>query len=1139
MAQITRQSELFAAEDWTVIYRAFTEINFNAFDFDTIKDSMVDYIRFNFPEDFNDWIESSEFVALIDLLAYLGQSMAFRMDLNSQENFIDTVERRESILRMARLLSYTPSRNIPARGVAKITQVKTTEDIRDSLNQTLQNLSVEWNDSNNEDWYEQFSLIMNAAFIASNPFGKPVKNGTVDSIATDLYQLSTAAVDVGQYSFTATVNSKSMPFEIVNPNFDTGTTFYEREPNPAYSYHVIHRNDGNGNGSANTGFFVYFKQGRLDFQDFQLTLPIENRVLDINVSDINQYDVWVQTINDAGGILTSWESVPAVVGNNVIYNSLTRSQRDIYSIITRDNDEVSLRFADGVFGNVPTDTLRAYYRVSDNSSYSIYPQDMRDVEVDIPYLNSNNERHTLTVTFSLQNSVANSVPTETLEQIKRRAPQVYYTQNRMVNGEDYNVFPLQNSEILKLKAINREYSGHSRYLDINSPTSTTQDTNVFADDGLLYREYDNGYVEVPLSDNKTSGEIASSILSPLLKDIEMTQFFYDKYSKFDLPVASPDILWERASQESFSATGQFISAGGATADDVANNLGGTALNGGSTLLIDHATTSLVEPENFITEGALVEFRYGKWAKVQTVVDNGNGFYDSGKGRVTISEAVATNDQVLSIFPAFRTELTNAETTLVKNEIDERNTFGLRYDHTDLTWKIISAANLAPNNDDNPFSLTNAGDTTLTNLDASWLVRFDFDTDVWKITSKGLRFVWESVQDVRFFVNQFYNIVSSISGRSSRDTMKVFKTVAKPGTSVIEAFGEDIPFSVKDVFTYSDGYQEPRRVLVGFMDADDDGVPDDPEIFNKVVLTDSTGSTIPELEQYIFHKKITDQYGYEQYEPILTISTVQNVDQNPPAFGTLTDGDILFSLETGSPATSDLRFYQYDADAATITALVDQTAYQYKIGRSGLDFVWNHVVDTSQRVDPAITNIIDIFALTLSYDTDYRRYLISTDTSATAPDVPTTEQLRIDFAEFEASKMTSDQIIWKPVKYKPLFGSKASEELRVIFKVVKVAGTDVNDNEIKSQIISYINTFFSVDNFDFGDTFFGSELTAYIHSQMATTVGGIEIVPINEESRFGALQEIKAGVDEVFISAATVADIDIVPAFTNTVLRVGN
>ena len=110
MSQIQRQDNLFSAEDWKTIYRTFSQADFTAYDYDSIRDSMLNYIQTNYPEDFNDYIQSSEFVAIIDLLAYLGQSLAFRTDLNARENFFDTAERRESILRLAKLVNYQPKR---------------------------------------------------------------------------------------------------------------------------------------------------------------------------------------------------------------------------------------------------------------------------------------------------------------------------------------------------------------------------------------------------------------------------------------------------------------------------------------------------------------------------------------------------------------------------------------------------------------------------------------------------------------------------------------------------------------------------------------------------------------------------------------------------------------------------------------------------------------------------------------------------------------------------------------------------------------------------------------------------------------------------------------------------------------------
>jgi hypothetical protein len=73
----------------------------------------------NYPDDFNDFVESSEYVALIDLIAYIAQALSFRVDLNARENFLETAERRNSVLRLARLINYNAKRNKPATGLLK------------------------------------------------------------------------------------------------------------------------------------------------------------------------------------------------------------------------------------------------------------------------------------------------------------------------------------------------------------------------------------------------------------------------------------------------------------------------------------------------------------------------------------------------------------------------------------------------------------------------------------------------------------------------------------------------------------------------------------------------------------------------------------------------------------------------------------------------------------------------------------------------------------------------------------------------------------------------------------------------------------------------------------------------------------
>ena len=120
MSTTDRQNRLLLAEDWKTIYQSFRYADFQSYDFDNLRRTMITYIRENYPEDFNDYIESSEYLALIDLIAFLGQNLAFRTDLNARENYIETAERRESILRLARLISYNANRNIAGNGLLKI-----------------------------------------------------------------------------------------------------------------------------------------------------------------------------------------------------------------------------------------------------------------------------------------------------------------------------------------------------------------------------------------------------------------------------------------------------------------------------------------------------------------------------------------------------------------------------------------------------------------------------------------------------------------------------------------------------------------------------------------------------------------------------------------------------------------------------------------------------------------------------------------------------------------------------------------------------------------------------------------------------------------------------------------------------------
>jgi hypothetical protein len=1122
-SQQQRQSQLFAAEDWRVLYTAFTKVNFSSYDFNTIRAAMVNYIRMTYPEDFNDWIESSEFVAIIDLLSYLGQSLAFRMDLNTRENFLDTATRRESIFRLARMLSYQPQRSIPSQGMLKITQVLCTQDIFDANGLNLNGSTITWNDQNNPDWFEQFILIMNSAMNSTNTFGNPSANGVVSGVDTELYQLNNTIIPTSAIGFTSPIGGNSMDFELVNPDFVSANTtgdvatgsgyFYERAPNPLNSWNIIYRNDGNGNQSPNTGFFLMFKQGTIGYADYRLDFQVANRVIDLDVSGINQNDVWVQNIDTAGLVTKDWVKVPSVNGFNVIYNSIDRGERDIYSVITSDSngsDQISLRFADGDFANVPLGLIRVWYRVSNGLVYQIRPGDMVDLKFNFNYTDNINNTYSLLFNASLQTTVANSQSRQSNEQIKLNASQVYYTQDRMVNGEDYNIYPLQSSQALKIKAVNRTYSGHSRYMDINDPTGSYQNLNIFSEDGMLFQEITNNRQDVPINSIMNSTAVVMGYIQPIISGsgtmlgiaTELRDFFLANYPRYPSNLLS----WRTINSTSRSVNGAFFN-------------GSTAVKLGSA--VRDAST-----QTYIRTGSLVKFAGGDWTAVMSVVGDGDGvsstgMLNNGQGAVTLNSQIRDGDLISYIVPAWRTTLTNDEVNEIAEYIDRKQTFGIGFDHKLSRWYPIANDNLDVSDS---FSLINAKDATSTGRDSSWMLKLIYAGTSWQIYIRSQLYVFESADEVRFYFANTKRVIDPKTGRAQQDHINVMGINTAP--NALSALGQDYLWKIKGQYVYPDGYRDPRSVQVTFLDSKTNGIPDDPEQFLTIADPNTLGDDL------LFWREYTSSDGYQYFSPIQIpldhIFQTQTQISISTVLSTWTSGDLSYVRDSG-------KFFLFDRDK-----LVDVTnQYRARSGRRGLKYLWKHFSSYDLRIDPAVNNLIDMYVLTSSYDTDIRNWISSNGPQALKPKPPTTEDLRSTFGEFESYKMMSDQIIWHPVSYKLLFGAQADPDYQVRFKVVKAAGSIVSDSEVKSRVITAINEYFALPNWDFGSSFFFTELAAYIHSQLATVVGSVVIVPLSGGSRFGDLFEIAAQPDEIFISAAKVSDIDIVPALSETTLGITN
>ena len=1118
MSATDRQNRLLLAEDWKKIYQSYRNAEFRSYDFDSLRRSMISYLRTNYPEDFNDYVDTSEYLALIDLIAFLGQNVSYRVDLNARENFLELAERRESVLRLARMLSYNPKRNQAANGLIKFETVSTTEEIIDSNGFNLSDQTIIWNDPSNSNWSEQFRRVLNAALPQNGTIGKPAKSASINGVLTQQYRLKSANTDVPVYAFNKSVNGIQTAFEVVSTDINlTAGTIAEEAPVPGNSLAFLYREDGRGNASSNTGYFLHFRQGSLTSSNFTVGSPSANQRIAIETDNINNTDVWLYGLNDAGQEDTLWTKVSAIEGNNAIYNSVGKGIRNFYVVQTRANDQISLVFADGTFGNLPQGNFRIYYRTSANRAMRIKPSELTSITFSVDYISRAGTTETLTVGIELKENITNASTSESTPTIRQNAPQTYYTQNRMVTGEDYNIIPLTvNQEIIKVKSTNRVSSGISRYFDLKDVTGKYSSTNLYGSDGIIYKEsYEDKQSFTFSNQTDIEGTIENMIL-PIIQSRAVSNFYFGNYAK--IIVNDLNARWIQSSKSTNTSTGYLVNI-----SDIPYQTG--TFTGGSLKYLEAgALLKFVPPAGFyfIGNGELTSNANAKgastykWVKVISV--NGSGTQvDSvtGEGPIVFNEILPANSVLEEVKPKIVKDITSDVRSQIIDQVFAYKTFGLRYDQVNRIWRVIINENL--NIYDN-FSNGKTGDVTNNQLDASWIILFQTNGEKYTVTSRGLRYIFESDKEISFYFDGQNKVYDSATGQLVKDKISVLNFNTKPDQLV--AFNNNLDWEIVKEFRNADGYVNSKKVEVSFFDLNDDGSVDDPDIFDIIV----DPNTSP-LTKYVFLKKVSTDQGFSKfnYYDQGTSIVVVNTESEIGSYIDYSEGQVFYII-------NDDNFKVLNNNVLSLTS-----DYKAFIGRDNLKFHYVHSADESNRIDPSASNIIDVYMLTRSYDIDYRKYLAGTLSNMPLP--PSSDELYQNYGStINAYKSISDEVIYHPVKYKSLFGSHSQENLQAVFKIVKNPGQVINNNDLKTRVISAINKFFALQNWSFGETFYFSELVTYIMNENVPDISNIVIVPKQAQQSFGSLFEIKSEDNELFISDATVDDVEIIDSITASRLQ---
>jgi hypothetical protein len=1000
------------AEQWLNEYKSSTNpVSYRAFDYESIKRALIEYLQVYHPEYYNNLIETDELLPLIEMFAYVGDLYSYRADVNTQEHILTNATRKSSALQLATMLGYKPSRRVPATGLVKIVSVSTTETIIDSTGQNLRGRVIRWNDPINNNWQVQFNRVLNKAL--NSQIGTLSSKDKIDLAGAQVerYTLNIEDQTDGVYRFSVSVNGSTLAMELVSAEL-TPDSIIEERPTGARPLSILSINDGFGNSSPGTGFFFLTKQGTLAAQPLVFDGRTVNIAQTLGATGVNETDLWLNEVDTAGNVVRQWEKV-----DNVAYNQ--SDSRYTHEIETLEDDGVRLIFGDGSFAAIPNGSFDCWYRVSESFEGTIQTSALQNERVTFPYFDSTGNLQTLSIEISLVNPITNSAPSETLEKIKQAAPGVFYTQDRMVNGRDYQEFLLQDPSIVKTKAVNRTFAGHSKYQGWFEGSETYENVKIFGNDGSLFFEEQPRIIEVP----NPAGTVTNAV-------------FIDQYLEPQLDY--PD-LWlniaQRLSQE--PVVRKFF------------------------------TTT----EKQSIESILFGFTFG-------------------------------------------------------------SVLNLRWNNDTAVWDIVGSA---------------TGDIT---------VRLNPTGQLgWIITVSASKVVFDS-PTTQFWDYRIGRTIDYDTRFPSRDLLTVLRANTNTtGTGVLD---RDEVFSV--VANYVQQQAQPNQALPDLTkielvgkDTDGDQFPEDFVVGRLVgklrtVVSDSTGLlTLSEEDSYAVGKgEILEIVDASTGTPVLDYFEVGSLDGvsrqiqlAPSSQQTVIvklQSYVYFELNTItqefaviSETLSIKRRYVLESTSTLPTVI-------RRVGRTGLNFLWQHFTDSFDLVDPARTNIVDIYVITRQFFSDFSRWV--NDPNATAndqPQLPSYADLQLAYSRYLGKGMMSDEIVLRPGRFKVIFGPKARPELRGKIQLV-VQASSASFQTIKSEVVELIREYFSLNNQNFGQTLFFSDLSRYVTTNSRNQISSMLLVPLFPGFEFGDLYQVRTSPDELLIPDISISDIDIVENITRVNLR---
>ena len=225
------------------------DINYLSKDFDSIKVDLIDYVKRQFPSDWRDFNDASGGMAILDMMAYIGDVLSFNIDRQVNEAYINRAIEVKNIVSLAENFGYKPRNNTPAVVTVAVSADFATSTSGNELCKLKKGAKI----FTNYEPVVPFEILTEVDF--SQPAGRvvnPDNNGT-----TTVSISSVSAVAGVTKTFSHKVNNPikfmkiSLPDrnvnEIVSVSATDGATYYEVDSLAQDTIFV-----GDINGDANT-----------------------------------------------------------------------------------------------------------------------------------------------------------------------------------------------------------------------------------------------------------------------------------------------------------------------------------------------------------------------------------------------------------------------------------------------------------------------------------------------------------------------------------------------------------------------------------------------------------------------------------------------------------------------------------------------------------------------------------------------------------------------------------------------------------------------------------------------------------------------------------------------------------------------